>query len=130
VTRYLLDTHIVYYWMRADRRIGQRARGILARADCSVSVASIWEMLLKNVKGKLPLPEGPIGEHMEAQGFRLLPITTAHVEATRRFERSLPDPFDRLIVAIAAAEGMQLLTQDAAILRLAGEIPLPVVEAV
>ena len=87
------------------------------------------EMLLKNARGKLPLPGSHIGELIEAQGFPLLSITSQHVETTRRFERALPDPFDRLLVATAAAEGMNLLTQDTVILSLANDVPLPIVEA-
>lgn len=128
MTRYLLDTHVIYRWMRDDRRLGREMRIILARSDCAVSAASIWEMLLKNSRGKLPLPEGSIGDAMEAQGFRVFAITARHVEATRRFVQAIADPFDRLLVATAAEEGMVLLTQDAAILELARRAKLPVAD--
>jgi PIN domain nuclease of toxin-antitoxin system len=126
MTRYLLDTHIVYRWMRDDRRLGRELRRILAQADCAVSVASVWEMIIKSARGKLPLPDGSLSDAMEENGFRVLAITAGHVEATRRFDQAIADPFDRLLVATAAEEDMLLLTQDAAILDLAGRTKLPV----
>jgi PIN domain nuclease of toxin-antitoxin system len=128
MTRYLLDTHVIYRWMRDDRRLGREMRRILARSDCAVSAASVWEMLIKNSRGKLPLPEGSLGDAMEAQGFPVLAIATRHVEATRRFNQAIADPFDRLLVATAAEEGMFLLTQNAGILDLARRTTLPVAD--
>ena len=126
MTRYLLDTHVIYRCMRDDRRLGRAMRRILAQADCAVSAASLWEMLIKNSRGKLPLPKGSLADAMEAHGFRVLAITARHVEATRRFDQAIADPFDRLLVATAAEEGIFLLTQDAGILKLAKRTRLPV----
>ena len=128
MTRYLLDTHVIYRWMRNDRRLGREMRRILAQSDCTVSAASIWEMLIKNSRGKLPLPEGSLGDALEAQGFAVLAISARHVEATRRFDQAIADPFDRLLVATAVEEGMLLLTQDAGILKLAERARFPVAE--
>jgi len=128
MSRYLLDTHVIYRWMRDDRRLGSGIRRLLARSDCTVSVASVWEMLLKNVRGKLPLPQGSLADALQAQGFGVLPIGARHVEETRRFAGSIPDPFDRLLLATASEEGMLLLTQDTAILDAAQRTRLPVAE--
>ena len=128
MTRYLLDTHVVYRGMRDDRRLGREVRRILTDEDCVVSAASIWEMLIKNAHGKLPLPKGSVTDALEAQGFSVLSISARHVEATRRFDEAIRDPFDRLLVAIAATENMLLVTQDAGILELAGRTRLPVAE--
>lgn len=128
MTRYLLDTHVVYRWMRDDRKLGRTTRNLIAKADCSVSTASLWEMVIKNVRGKLPLPDGPLADAMEAQGFRVLAISANHIEATRRFAQVLPDPFDSLLLAVADTEGALLLTQDSAILDAATRFRLPVAD--
>ena len=128
MTRYLLDTHVIYRWMRDDRALGRELRGVLARSDCAVSAASLWEMLIKSARGKLPLPKGPLGEAMEAQGFAVLPISARHVDATRRFDQAIADPFDRLLVATAVEEGRLLGTQDAALLALAKRNRLPITD--
>ena len=116
--RYLLDTHLIYWWMTADARLGKDTQRIIAKSEIVVSTASIWEMVLKNAKGKLPLPQGSITEQLEAQGFALLPILPRHIEAARSLTCTHADPFDRLLIAQAYDERLTLLTRDAAILEL------------
>jgi PIN domain nuclease of toxin-antitoxin system len=116
--RYLLDTHLIYWWMTADTRLGKATQRIIANCEIVVSIASLWEMMLKNAKGKLPLPQGAITEQLEAQGFALLPILPRHIEAVRSLTCSHADPFDRLLIAQAYDERLLLLTRDSAILGL------------
>ena len=116
--RYLLDTHLIYWWMTADARLGKATQRLIAKSEIVVSTASIWEMVLKNAKGKLPLPQGSITEQFEAQGFSLLPILPRHIEAARSLTCKHADPFDRLLIAQAYDERLTLLTRDAAILEL------------
>ena len=118
VKRYLLDTHLIYWWMTADARLGKATRRIIAKSDIVVSTASIWEMVLKSPKGKLPLPQGAITEQLQAQGFVLLPILPRHIEAVRSLTCAHHDPFDRLLIAQAQDEKLTLLTRDAPILEL------------
>ena len=116
--RYLLDTHLVYWWMTGDARLGKVTQRIIAKYEIIVSTASVWEMVLKNAKGKLPLPQGSIAEQLEAQGFVILPILPRHIEAARSLTCAHTDPFDRLLIAQAYDERLTLLTRDAAILAL------------
>ena len=116
--RYLLDTHLVYWWMTADARLGMSMQRIIAKSEIIVSAASMWEMVLKNAKGKLPLPDGSLTEQLDAQGFILLPILPRHIEAARKLRCEHADPFDRLLIAQAQDERVTLLTRDVAILGL------------
>ena len=116
--RYLLDTHLIYWWMTADARLGKATQRIIAKSEIVVSTASAWEMVLKNAKGKLPLPQGSLTEQLEAQGFVLLSILPRHIEAARSLTYAHTDPFDRLLIAQAYDERLTLLTRDAAILEL------------
>jgi PIN domain nuclease of toxin-antitoxin system len=118
VKRYLLDTHLIYWWMTADARLGKATQHLIEKSEIIVSTASVWEMVLKNAKGKLPLPQGSLTEQLEAQGFALLPILPRHIEAVRSLTCVHPDPFDRLLIAQAYDERLTLLTRDAAILGL------------
>jgi PIN domain nuclease of toxin-antitoxin system len=118
VNRYLLDTHLIYWWMTADARLGQTTQGLIETSGIVVSAASVWEMVLKNARGKLPLPQGAITEQLAAQGFLLLPILPRHIEAVRSLACAHADPFDRLLIAQAQDERLTLLTRDAAILGL------------
>ena len=116
--RFLLDTHLVYWWMTGDARLGKATQRIIAKSDVVVSTASVWEMVLKNSKGELPLPQGAIAEQLEAQGFVMLPIFPRHIEAARSLTCTHADPFDRLLIAQASNERLTLLTRDTAILAL------------
>ncbi len=116
--RFLLDTHLVYWWMTGDARLGKATQRIIAKSEIVVSTVSLWEMALKNAKGKLPLPQGSLTEQLEAQGFVLLPILPRHIEAVRSLTCTHADPFDRLLIAQAYDERLTLLTRDAAILGL------------
>ncbi len=116
--RYLLDTHLVYWWMTGDARLGKVTQRIIAKSEIVVSAVSIWEMVLKNAKGKLPLPEGSLAEQLEAQGFIVLTILPRHIDAVRHLQCAHTDPFDRLLIAQAHDEKLTLLTRDAAILGL------------
>ena len=104
--------------MRADACLGQATQYIIAKSEIVVSIASVWEMTLKNARGKLPLPQGSLTEQLEAQGFVLLPILPRHIEAVRSLNCAHTDPFDRLLIAQASDERLTLLTRDAAILGL------------
>jgi len=118
VKRYLLDTHLVYWWMTDDERLGLATEKLIEHAEIVVSVASVWEMVLKNAKGKLPLPDGSISAALEAQNFVLLPIVSRHIEAVRGMNFMHADPFDRLLIAQAQDEKLTLLSRDALILAL------------
>jgi PIN domain nuclease of toxin-antitoxin system len=118
VKRYLLDTHLIYWWMTADARLGKTTQRVIEKSEIIVSTVSLWEMLLKNAKGKLPLPQGSLTEQLEAQGFILLSILPRHIEAARSLICAHADPFDRLLIAQTRDERLTLLTRDAAILAL------------
>lgn len=116
--RYLLDTHLIYWWMTADARLGKATQHIITKSEIVVSTVSVWEMILKNANGKLFLPQGSLTKQLEAQGFVLLPILPRHIEAVRSLNCAHTDPFDRLLIAQAYDEMLTLLTRDAAILSM------------
>ncbi len=118
MARYLLDTHLIYWWMTNNSELGKPLQRLIARADVMVSTASLWEMVLKNAKGKLPLPDGALDAHIEAAGFTVLPILPRHIEAARALRCRHADPFDRLLIAQAVSEQLIFLTRDAALLAL------------
>jgi PIN domain nuclease of toxin-antitoxin system len=116
VSRYLLDTHLLYWWMRNDAALGPVARQIISDGDIAVSVVSLWELILKNRKGKLSLPQGSLSLNLEQQGFAVLPMRPEHLEHSRDLRLGHSDPFDHLLVATACAEGRTFLTRDRTIL--------------
>ncbi|RJQ50726.1 MAG: type II toxin-antitoxin system VapC family toxin [Desulfobacteraceae bacterium] len=112
VNKLLLDTH-VFLWWRADyRRINETAREAIAGADVVfVSAATAWEAGIKAALGRLELPDS-VESGVEDSGFEKLPITFSHAEAAASLPQHHQDPFDRMLVAQAAAEGLTLVTHD------------------
>lgn len=47
MTRYLLDTHIAYWWMTKSARLSKLTASLISQESCSIRVASLWEMQLK-----------------------------------------------------------------------------------
>jgi PIN domain nuclease of toxin-antitoxin system len=120
--RLLLDTHVVYWWLRGDRKLGARTRALIERHECVASVVTLFELLLKSGVGKLSLPDGALAPQIEACGFRVLNLTAEHVEAGAALALLHADPYDRLLLGVARSERMPLLTRDAALLEAAAPL--------
>ncbi len=111
----LLDTHVFLWWWQGSRQLRAPARAALARADVVfVSAVSAWEMAIKSALGRLRF-EGTLADATEASGFTPLSLSFAHVEALRGLPAHHTDPFDRMLVAQAASEGLTLVTRDRAL---------------
>ena len=111
----LLDTHVVLWWQRDDRRLNQAARRAIERADVVwVSAVSGWEVAIKAALGRLRLTE-PFGVLLAADDFTELPLTLAHADALAALPRHHVDPFDRVLVAQARVEGATLVSHDRAL---------------
>jgi PIN domain nuclease of toxin-antitoxin system len=115
----LLDSQVVLWVLDDNPRLGQRARDMITSAEgVHVSAATVWELTIKAMLGKLSVPDNLSGLLTE-QGLSMLPITAGHAEGLRDFpELSKHDPFDRLIVAQASLTGLDLLTADHVLLAL------------
>jgi len=114
----LLDTHTFIWWDKAPERLSGRALRAISRSSSEVflSVVSLWEMAVKSAAGKLEL-RGTVRERVDVQlkenALRLLSIEPAHVWALDELPGAGGDPFDRMLAAQAAHEGMVLVTRDA-----------------
>ena len=118
--KYLLDTHVLLWLAEGGGDISPAALDALGdpASDVVVSVASLWELAIKEALGKLRLPQ--TAEAMcAALGLRVINVRTAHVVALRTLPPLHRDPFDRMLVATAAAEGAVLVSRDVAVLRYA-----------
>ena len=114
---FLLDTHVLIWWMEGSSKIGRRAKKALFHSDAAVwvSAANIWEISIKAALGRLdPFdpPEDWTRKLVNELGVRSLPITFEHAEAVRHLPLHHADPFDRLLIAQAISEPLRLLTVD------------------
>ena len=73
--RYLRDTHVVIWALTNDRRLTRNTKAILQTEHCSVSAASLWEMLTKHDRKRLVLPEGRLVESIERTGAHLIALS-------------------------------------------------------
>ncbi|MGH2703808.1 MAG: type II toxin-antitoxin system VapC family toxin [Actinomycetota bacterium] len=114
--RLLLDTNALLWWLAADRSLGRRARALIADAASSVfvSAATVWEIAIKRSLGKLDSPSD-LERQIEDNRFVPMPVTLGHAWAAGHLPRHHDDPFDRMLVAQAAAEGLAILTADSRI---------------
>ena len=115
----LLDSQALLWLLDDNPRLGSQARQAITSAQgVHVSAATVWELTIKTMLGKLSVP-ADLSTRLTAQGLELLSITAEHAEALRDFpELTRHDPFDRLLVAQAAHAGLQLLTANQALLGL------------
>jgi PIN domain nuclease of toxin-antitoxin system len=113
--RYLLDTHVLLWWIADDPKLRADTRKTVTDSDHDivVSTASIWEAAIKRAVGKLQFETPVLLDTLRRGSLRVLPITTEHALAAGDLPRHHDDPFDRMLVAQALAEGLTLITRDA-----------------
>lgn len=113
----LLDTHIALWGLAGDAALSDDLLDRLRHdPDVFLSPVTIWEITIKQTAGKLGGP-ADLAERVRDMGFRELPVTHAHAMIAGRLPPHHRDPFDRMLIAQAMAEGMTLVTRDPAIQR-------------
>lgn len=111
--RLLLDSNALIWWVTASTRLGSNARDALADKtnEVFVGVGVLWEMTIKRSLGKLHFPFDFEAE-IRNESFKLLPIEFGHLRALDTLPPRNGDPFDRLLIAQALAEGIPIATAD------------------
>jgi PIN domain nuclease of toxin-antitoxin system len=111
----LLDTHIALWAITGDTTLSEEFLDRLRHdPDIFLSPVSLWEITIKQTTGKLAGP-ADLPESVRDMGFRELPVTSAHAIAAGRLPLHHRDPFDRMLVAQAATEGLTLVSRDESI---------------
>lgn len=114
---WLLDTHVALWGIAGDKQLSDELLDRLRHdPEIFLSPVTIWEIVLKQIAGKLGGPPD-LAEQVRDMGFRELPITHAHAMVAGRLPVHHRDPFDRMLVAQATVEGLTLVTRDANIQR-------------
>lgn len=117
VTGYLLDTHaLLWYWTEPER-LSKRVIDILLddNNDIYVSSASVWEMATKHRKGKLGQANiilQNFAQLVSDSDFKTLSINWQHAKLSGEYALNHADPFDRMLVAQAQIENLQLISCD------------------
>jgi PIN domain nuclease of toxin-antitoxin system len=115
----LLDTSTIIWAVAGSNHLSQAARRSIAAAPPVLSVVSYWEVVLKVRKGLLTIAD-PVNWWARAvaalQG-NTLSVRTDHITALAGLPDIHKDPFDRLLIAQAVAEGLAVVTNDVEIRR-------------
>ncbi|MGB8703152.1 MAG: type II toxin-antitoxin system VapC family toxin [Thermosynechococcaceae cyanobacterium] len=116
---YLLDTHVLLWWIFDDPKLNTDCRNIISDSDhyIFISSASAWEIATKYRIGKLPEAK-PIIENyvqlMHQARFIELGITTSHALRAGSLPIAHRDPFDRILMAQSELEQLPIITYDQA----------------
>jgi PIN domain nuclease of toxin-antitoxin system len=119
--RLLLDTHIFLWYISADPQLPTLFRDAISDPGNEVflSVASVWEAVIKHAIGKLPLPGPPetyLPHQRAAHQIASLPIDEAALAHLAGLPPIHRDPFDRVLIAQALQHGMTMVSVDGTVL--------------
>lgn len=118
----LLDTHAIIWVLTDDPNLSVKVKAEISDPKNTIyySLASIWEIAIKNAKApeRCPYNEKEIAELCDKSGFLSLDINANHIYGLRNLtiksgkELSNHDPFDRILLSQAKAENMKFFSHD------------------
>ena len=113
MSRLLLDSHVLLWWAGDQSKLSALALESIIdpSTEVFVSAASIWELGLKRLRGKLNTPDDYLGL-LRASRFMPLAVTMDHSLKAYTLPPIHNDPFDRMLVAQAMLENATLVTAD------------------
>ena len=111
---YIIDTHILLWLLSEPEKLSEIAKKILLEDDLYISMASLWEIAIKQSNGKLDLPFSP--EELYAicieRDIQVKQILPSHLNQLKNLPKIHNDPFDRLIICQSIADNIPILTHD------------------
>ena len=116
--KYLLDTHILLWFLEDPSRLSEKVQQILedslSDVELYVSIVSVWEVAIKVSTGKFEfnLTSSDLFRKLKDNKLTLLNMLPRHVECVETLPFHHRDPFDRLLIATAKRENMIFLTSD------------------
>jgi PIN domain nuclease of toxin-antitoxin system len=123
VSGYLLDTSAAIFALADSKRLSTLARQAIAAGPNFLSVVSYWEVVIKSMKGSLKLGD-PLRwwqDALEELAATPLTLRPRHINEIQSLPLIHGDPFDRVLIAQAISEGLELVTTDRDIPRYASE---------
>jgi PIN domain nuclease of toxin-antitoxin system len=124
--KFLLDTHLVLWAFFDQKRLSVQARSVLEDRQSRLvfSTASLWKIAIKRGLGKKGFQFDPriLRRAILDDGYEELAVLGQHAVAVDSLAPIHKDPFDRMLIAQAMAEGITLLTADPVIARYPGPI--------
>ncbi len=126
--RLLLDTHLLLWAAYTPERLSSAARASIEDPlnEPTFSRASVWEVVIKRALGRPDFRIDPrrLRRGMVENGHAEPAVTSDHALAVDMLPHLHEDPFDRLLIAQALAEGLTFATTDAQLPAYPGDIRL------
>ena len=115
--KYLLDTHILLWFLTDDKKLSRRARQLIESSsnESFLSIVSLWEIAIKTGLGKLDLDkpfEQMFPEQLYLNNIKILDITVNSLIKLTTLPFHHRDPFDRLIIAQGLVENLPIIDTD------------------
>ena len=115
--RYLLDTHVFLWYCCGNDRVSPVAKAIIEETtnQIFISIASVWEISIKNSLGKLNFDcpfEDFFHEQTKKNGFEILDLELRHIFCLNQLPFFHRDPFDRILIAQSYIENIPILSVD------------------
>ena len=116
--KYLLDTCALIDMLFKPERLSTKARAVLEGGNSlAVSIASFWEIMIKQQIGKLGIRQTSAQDLKAAcvtLDIEVLQTEIKYIDLIRSLPRYKDhgDPFDRLIICQALSEKLPLITSD------------------
>ena len=124
----LLDTHLLLWAAGEPSRLSKEARNLISDPENELffSAASLWEVSIKRGLGRKDFKADPriLRRGLLDNGYGEISIRSDHVVVLDTLPAIHKDPFDRILVAQAAAEGIELLTTDSQLAQYRGPVRL------
>lgn len=108
----LIDTHILLWHLADNPRLDIKISECIENNDHKkfFSIVSLWEIEIKRNLGKLHI-EQPI-EKLLPNEIIILPLKVEHISELKNLPFHHRDPFDRMLIAQAIAEGLTIISDD------------------
>ncbi len=114
--KYLIDTHIFLWFTSGSSELSQKTKEIILdkNNEILISIASLWEISIKTAMGKLEIRGDyeKVIDDVTGNAMDILPINFAHTVAQNKLPFYHRDPFDRIIIAQAITEKLNLISKD------------------
>ena len=124
--RILLDTHVLLWAAGDSDRLPSEVLELVEDPDVQAlfSTISLLEISIKHALGRPDFQVDPsvMRRRLLEEGYVELPVFGEHAVAVAALPNHHRDPFDRLLVAQAIVEGVELITADAQLPRYPGPI--------
>ena len=114
--RYLIDTHVLIWYLNGDDALPEKYAALMLEPqnELYVSIVSIWELTIKMSLKKLECDKNiqEIEEYILSKDYEVMNVSFGHLKTLFDLPKIHGDPFDRLLIAQAISEGLNILSAD------------------